>query len=184
MIDKSRDRNKQGTKLATLAEFAPVPRQHERHDGWTPERQRGFIAALADLGSIKAAAHAVNMTPEGAYLLRRHPEAKEFRAAWEAALKLGVQRLEDVAMERALYGVEVPVYHFGEVVGHRRHYNDRLLMFLCATARPSASPPIAGKRATPPPRASSRSCARSGKRNGKRSGPRRTAAAAPKSPRS
>ncbi|MET0251591.1 MAG: hypothetical protein ABW203_05370 [Novosphingobium sp.] len=70
------------------------------------------------------------MTPEGAYLLRRHPEGASFRAAWEAALALGVQRLEDVAMERALHGVEVPVYHFGAVVGTRRVYNDRLLMFI------------------------------------------------------
>ena len=83
-----------------LPAFAPVPRQCIRHDGWTPERQRGFIEALADTGSVKAAAHRVNMTPEGAYLLRRHPEGHEFRTAWEAALKLGVQRLEDVAAIR------------------------------------------------------------------------------------
>jgi hypothetical protein len=112
-----------------LPEFAPVPRLTHRHDGWTPERQRGFIEALADTGSVKAAAHAVNMTPEGAYMLRRHPQAGPFRKAWEAALALGVQRLEDVGLERALHGVEVPVYHFGAVVGTRRVYNDRLLMF-------------------------------------------------------
>lgn len=138
MIDKSRPAK---PAKGTLPDFAPVPRHYNRHDGWTPERQRGFIAALADSGSVKAAAHAVNMTPEGAYLLRRHPQAGEFRKAWEAALQLGVQRLEDVAMERALYGVEVPVYHFGAVVGTRRVYNDRLLMFLLrnrATRRFSA----------------------------------------------
>jgi hypothetical protein len=125
-IDNSRTKPAKGT----LPAFTPVPRQCNRHDGWTPERQRGFIEALADTGSVRAAAHAMNMTPEGAYLLRRHPEGREFRKAWEAALKFGVQRLEDVAMERALHGVEVPVYHFGAVVGTRRVYNDRLLMFL------------------------------------------------------
>jgi len=128
MIDRSHDPEK--NKKGTLPTFTPVPRHYERFDGWTAERQRGFIEALADCGSVKAAAHAVNMAPEGAYLLRRHPDAGEFRKAWEAALKLGVQRLEDVAMERALNGVEVPVYHFGAVVGTRRVYNDRLLMFL------------------------------------------------------
>ena len=76
------------------------------------------------------------MTPEGAYLLRRHPKGHEFRAAWEAALALGVQRLEDVAMERAIHGVEVPVYHFGQIVGTRRVYNDRLLMFLLRNRAP------------------------------------------------
>lgn len=119
-----------------LPSFTPVPRKCQRHDGWTPERQRGFIEALADTGSVRAAAHAATMTPESAYLLRRHPEAGEFRKAWEAALALGVQRLEDVAMDRALNGVEVPVYHFGAVVGTRRVYNDRLLMFLLRNRAP------------------------------------------------
>ena len=132
MIETSRRRKRRGM----LPMFAPVPRKTSRHDGWTPERQRGFIEALADTGSVRAAAHAVNMTPEGAYLLRRHPEAAEFRKAWEAALALGVQRLEDVAMDRALNGVEVPVYHFGAVIGTRRVYNDRLLMFLLRNRAP------------------------------------------------
>ena len=135
MIDKSRPTAPKRAKAA-LPAFTPVPRHYQRHDGWTPERQQAFIEALADTGSVKAAAHAVNMTPEGAYLLRRHAEAQEFRKAWEAALKLGVQRLEDVAMERALHGVEVPVYHFGAVVGTRRVYNDRLLMFLLRNRAP------------------------------------------------
>jgi hypothetical protein len=132
MIDQSRPE----VYHPGLPDFTPVPRGRQRHDGWTPDRQQRFIAALADLGSVKSAAHAVNMTPEGAYLLRRHPESEEFRTAWEAALSLGVQRLEDVAMERALHGVEVPVYHFGAVVGTRRVYNDRLLMFLLRNRAP------------------------------------------------
>jgi hypothetical protein len=126
MIDKSRP----DPQTDAVPDFLPVPRQRERFDGWTPERQRGFIEALMNTGSVKAAAHAVNMTPEGAYLLRRHPEAGTFRKAWKDALALGVQRLEDIAMERALHGIEVPVYHFGEIVGTRRVFNDSLLMFL------------------------------------------------------
>lgn len=122
--------SKTAHQLALLGEFTPVPRLCNRYDGWTPERQRGFIASLAETGSVRTAAHAVNMAPEGAYMLRRHPEAAEFRKAWETALALGVQRLEDVAMDRALHGVEVPVYHFGAVVGTRQVYNDRLLMFM------------------------------------------------------
>ncbi|SEI86304.1 hypothetical protein SAMN05428950_101411 [Sphingomonas sp. OV641] len=109
--------------------FTPVPRKH-RHDGWTAERQRGFIHALAETGSVKAAARRIGKTTEGAYHLRRQPEAESFRAAWEAALASGVQRLTDIAMERAMEGVPVPVFHKGEQVGERRWYNDRLLMFM------------------------------------------------------
>lgn len=123
-------------RKAPLPAFLPVPRKCERHDGWTPARQQGFIEALADTGSVKTAARAMTMTPESAYALRRQPGADSFRKAWEAALALGVQRLEDAAMERALNGVEVPVYHFGAVVGARRVYNDRLLMFLLRNRAP------------------------------------------------
>ena len=40
-------------------------------------------------------------------------------------------------MDRALNGVEVPVYHFGAVVGTRRVYNDRLLMFILRNRAPT-----------------------------------------------
>jgi len=141
MIDTSRQRPARPSgsytrRRKSLGEFTPVPRQTQRHDGWTPERQRGFIEALADTGSVRSAAHAVNMTPESAYVLRRHPQATSFRKAWEIALSLGVQRLEDVAMDRALNGVEVPVYAYGQIVGTRVVYNDALLMFLLRNRAP------------------------------------------------
>ena len=119
-----------------LPKFTPVPRQTSRHDGWTPERQRSFIEALADTGSVDAACRAVDMSQRGAYLLRRQPGAESFRAAWEKALELGVQRIEDVAMDRALNGVEVPVYSYGKLVGTRRTYNDGLLMFMLRNRAP------------------------------------------------
>jgi hypothetical protein len=141
MIDKShkapaRPSGSYFRRRKSLPAFTPVPRERTRHDGWTPERQRGFIEALADTGSVKAAAHAVNMTPEGAYLLRRHAQGAGFRKAWEVALSLGVQRLEDVAMDRALNGVEQPVYSYGQLVGTRRVTNDALLMFLLRNRAP------------------------------------------------
>ena len=40
--------------------FAPVPRQKDRSNGWKPEVQRAFIEALAETGSVRSAAHAVN----------------------------------------------------------------------------------------------------------------------------
>lgn len=113
-----------------LPAFTPVPRQSQRHDGWTPERQLAFIEALADTGSVEAACKAVDMSQPGAYQLRRQPGAESFRAAWQAALQLGVSRVEDVVMDRALNGVEEDVFSYGKHIGTRRRYNDRLLMFI------------------------------------------------------
>ncbi|MFD1610416.1 hypothetical protein ACFSCW_01220 [Sphingomonas tabacisoli] len=119
-----------------IPDFTPVPRKY-RHDGWTPERQRAFIRALAETGSVKHAANRINMAEEGAYQLRLAPGSEGFRKAWEAALDFGVQDLVDIALERARDGVPVPVFHKGEQVGERRWYNDRLLMFLLKHHMPS-----------------------------------------------
>ncbi|MGY2733215.1 hypothetical protein [Sphingomonas sp. UYP23] len=111
-----------------LPEFTPVPRKY-RHDGWTPERQKVFIEALADTGSVSRAAAMCNMAQANAYTLRRAPGAEEFRRAWDAALDYGVQRLKDIAFERAIEGELVPVIAAGKVIGYRRKRNDALLMF-------------------------------------------------------
>ncbi|WP_063505369.1 hypothetical protein, partial [Erythrobacter sp. HI0074] len=120
----------------TLPAFIPVPRAKERSNGWKPQVQRAFIEALADTGSVASACRQVGRAEVGAYLLRRHPKASSFRAAWQAALDLGMQRIEDVAMDRALNGVEVPVYSYGKLVGSRRVHNDRLLMFMLRNRAP------------------------------------------------
>lgn len=111
-----------------LPQFDIVAVKH-RHDGWTPARQRAFIGALADTGSVSRAARHVNMSPEGAYYLRRRPGAESFRRAWEAAIDMGVARLRDEAFDRALNGQLSPVFVAGKLKGFRRIKNDRLLMF-------------------------------------------------------
>ncbi|MFA9201281.1 MAG: hypothetical protein ACEQR8_08880 [Cypionkella sp.] len=119
-----------------LPAFEPVPRQRARHDGWTPERQRAFIEALADTGSVEAACRAVDMSSVGAYTLRRQPGAESFRAAWDAALDCGVRMLEDKVMERAIHGTEVPVLSAGQHFGTRRVYNERLAMLILQARLP------------------------------------------------
>ncbi len=111
-----------------LPDFTPVPRQY-RHDGWTPERQKAFIEALADTGSVTRAARMVNIAQANCYALRRAPGAEGFRRAWEAALDFGVQKLKDIAFERAIEGELIPVFVGGKLMGHRRKHNDALLMF-------------------------------------------------------
>ena len=109
-------------------DFTPVPRGLERHGGWTAEAQRAFIDALADCASVNGAAQRVGKTASTAYRLRAAAGAASFAAAWDAARQMGISQLEDVAMDRAIKGVEVPVFHKGERVGERRWFDNRLLM--------------------------------------------------------
>jgi hypothetical protein len=116
--------------LEGAPDFAPAPRGAARYDGWTPDRQRAFVKALAETGCVTRACAWVGMSNVGAYLLRKAPGAEEFARAWDDALAVGVERLADIAYERAVYGVAVPVFHKGEQVGEKRWYNDRLLTWV------------------------------------------------------
>jgi hypothetical protein len=109
--------------------FEPVLLRY-RHDGWTPDRQLEFIQALAECGCVDEACRRVGMSRDSAYALRRRPDAQAFRLAWAAAKDVQVERLDDAAMSRAINGVAVPIFHNGEQVGERRHYDERLTMFL------------------------------------------------------
>ncbi|HEY0413275.1 MAG TPA: hypothetical protein VGD66_09040 [Allosphingosinicella sp.] len=115
-------------EAASALDFTPVPRRY-RHDGWTPERQKAFIAALAETGCVERAARQVNIAQPNCYELRRAPGAESFRRAWDAALDFAVPKLKDIAFQRAIEGELVPVFAGGKLMGFRRKYNDKLLMF-------------------------------------------------------
>jgi hypothetical protein len=114
---------------ASVLDFAPVP-VVGRVDGWTPERQRAFIEALADSGSVPQAARAVGMSVEGAYRLRRRADAAAFAEAWDAAYGIITRRLTDSAFDRAIHGVRNPLLFQGEVVGEHVRFDERLTRFL------------------------------------------------------
>ena len=106
-----------------------VPVKH-RHDGWTAERQRAFLAALAETGCVSEACAEVGITPRSAYRLRDRSDAKAFRLAWVHAQTMAVTRLTAIAFERAIHGSTEQFYRDGQLVAERRKPSDRLLMFL------------------------------------------------------
>jgi hypothetical protein len=111
------------------ADFTPATLR-PRHDGWTAERQRTFLQALAETGSVTDAARLAGVAPRSAYRLRAHPEARAFAAAWDWALKSAAGTLTAVAFERAIHGARHEKWKDGELVGETRTPSDRMLMFL------------------------------------------------------
>jgi hypothetical protein len=107
--------------------FDPVPVK-ARRDGWTAERQRGFILRLALIGGVAAAARSVGMSRESAYRLREHPGAAAFASAWDKAQGWGRSGATDLGIERALIGETRTVYYRGRKVGEQVRFDNRLLI--------------------------------------------------------
>lgn len=101
-----------------------------RQDGWTAQRQRAFIAALAETGCVSEACAEVGLTPRSAYRLREHPAATGFRDAWTHALSMATARLVSHAFERAIHGSVERIYRDGVLIEERRKPSEKLLMWL------------------------------------------------------
>ena len=138
-------------------EYRWVPvRRRPRHDGWTEEKQRRFIEALADTGLVSHAAKAVGMGRASANRLRRSPHGAAFARAWDAARLHAGAALEDIAFERAIEGIEHNVYNeYGDVVATKHVVNDRMLTFLLSHLKPErygkAARALAESSDQPPP---------------------------------
>ncbi len=102
--------------------YAAIP-NHRRHDGWTVDRQRVFIESLTAGASVTQAAARVGMTTASAYRLKRRPGSEAFADAWWHAMKLNVDQLADTILDKCINGIEVPVYHKGEIIGTRRVFS-------------------------------------------------------------
>ncbi|WP_306090221.1 hypothetical protein [Qipengyuania flava] len=113
-----------------LLAFAPFLHKAPRRNSITPDLQRRFVAALAATGIVKLAAKRIGKSLEALYKLRARPGAEGFAAAWDAALERGVQRLEDIALERAMLGTRTPIVSGGEILGHWDKPDNALLRFL------------------------------------------------------
>jgi hypothetical protein len=120
-------------------DFVPVPRRRNRRNGWTEETQRLFILALSDCGCVTAAARAVGMSVRSAYRLLDADGADSFAEAWDQAIARGVERLREIAFDRAFNGAWVPVVRKGRLVRFEHRTNDRLAIGLLSGRRASVA---------------------------------------------
>lgn len=122
-----------------LPDFAPVPLTRHRHDGWTAERQRGFIAVLAETGVVAQAARAVGMSAASAYNLRGRPHAESFALAWDMVEDEARERAFAFVRDHVINGSTRPRFYRGKFVGTIHGVESR--MALAALRACSAVPP-------------------------------------------
>jgi hypothetical protein len=119
-----------------LADYTPVTLRRTRHDGWTAERQRTFLLALAETGCISVACEEAGITTRSAYRLRHHPSGAPFAEAWDQALRFATARLMTLAYERSIRGSIREQWRDGKLVGEVRQPSDRLLALLLTHLAP------------------------------------------------
>jgi hypothetical protein len=96
-----------------------------RSDGWTPERIRIFLEALAEFGTVRDAARVAGMTKSSAYAFRRREDGRAFAEAWDGAVLLALPALADELMSRAMHGCVEIIVRDGEVWGERHLFDNR-----------------------------------------------------------
>jgi hypothetical protein len=102
----------------------------QRHDSWPLDTQAAFLRALSATHSVSDAAKSVGKSRQSAYRLRSRLKGQPFDLAWEVAFHHSYDVLAHTALERALNGVEVPVFFQGEQVGSYRRFDERLTVAL------------------------------------------------------
>lgn len=111
----------------------PRCRLHPAHNSAHP-RRIAFLAAYAELGNVSDACEVAGVGRRTHYDWLDADTS--YAAAFADARESAADRLERAALIRAVDGIDEPVFHKGEVVGHVRRYSDSLLQFLLKGARP------------------------------------------------
>lgn len=95
---------------------------------WSDEQKQCFVAALRKTANVTAAAEQAGVSRRQAYAMRKRD--RDFRKVWDDAVQAAIDELEAALRQRALDGVEQPVFYGGKECGRVRTYNDALGMFL------------------------------------------------------
>jgi len=93
-----------------------------------------FIKELRSKGTVFHAAHVAGIARRTAYQWRS--EDKKFASEWDQAKEDNLDELEKSLFERAVHGVEKPVYQQGQLVGTIREYSDTAAIFMLKGGRP------------------------------------------------
>ncbi|MDA0787369.1 MAG: hypothetical protein O3B37_13870 [Proteobacteria bacterium] len=98
-------------------------------------KREAFLNMLAETASVTAASQGTGVYRVKWYRIRKTDPA--FAQAWDEALEIGLDAVEDEAIRRAVAGHEEPIYFRGEKIGAVTKYSDRMLMQLLQARRPT-----------------------------------------------
>ncbi len=99
-----------------------------RHDGFTGPKRRRFLKMLAKTGCISDSARVAGVSRKTAnYRRRKDPD---FDRECDIAIDMAASHIETLAWERAVTGIEEPVWHYGKLVGTRMKRSDSIFRMI------------------------------------------------------
>ncbi len=108
---------------------------------FTAKRQKRFLEALANTGNISQAVALSGTNRSVVYAAKKRDES--FAAAWDEALEVATDALEQEARRRAVLGVDEPIVSHGRLIvddhGNAvtvKRYSDQLLIALLKAHSP------------------------------------------------
>jgi hypothetical protein len=84
-----------------------------------------FVRTLMETANVSLACSRANISRQRAYQIR--DKDSEFRAAWDQAVDVVIDMLEQEVFRRGYTGIDKPIYQGGHKVGVIREYSDSLL---------------------------------------------------------
>lgn len=113
-----------------MSNEAVTPKKSAGFYEWSPV----FLEALTHVPNVSRAAREAGISRPTAYRHRNSNDA--FRSAWDNAIQVGVDRLEEEMWRRAVEGTDKPVFYEGKSVATLKEYSDTLAIFLAKAHRP------------------------------------------------
>ena len=98
------------------------------------ERQQGFLDAYQVTGQVKPAAARAGCSRELHYGALRTSET--YQEEFSLVQQRLAAELEEALWQRAVYGVKIPKFYRGELIGYEIRYSDTLLMTLLEARDP------------------------------------------------
>jgi hypothetical protein len=110
--------------VASKSEEPGAPKTVARRIKWSAHKRAAFLEHLAISSNVAASERVADVPAGSAYKFRNRDS--DFRAAWEAALKTGYDRLELAVLERAINGQVVKRTTKGDETTEEFKYDDRV----------------------------------------------------------
>lgn len=105
-----------------------------RRDGFSAEKRKVFLDALAEYGTLSDAARVAGVSTN---TVRRHEDRDpDFASLIRAARAKAGSSLEVLAWERGVTGIEEEVIHYGKKVGTRRKRSDSVFRMILMASDP------------------------------------------------